>query len=58
MLQTFGLFVYGWAFVLIRESDANKLRKVIGHGALLIGIAVQLLMWHFDLSSVLYGLPR
>lgn len=57
VLQSVGLFAFGLAFVLVREGDPHPLRKVLSHGALLVGIGVQLLFWGADLSAVVYGLP-
>jgi hypothetical protein len=57
VLDTFAFLVHGLALLLVRENDPNELRKVMGHGALLIALGLHLFFWKFDLNSVLSGMP-
>lgn len=50
LLHLFGQLAAGIALILIRERDRNRIRAVVGHGCLLLAIAIFLLMWRFGLS--------
>ena len=58
VLGTFSGFAVALALLLVREHDPNQLRKVIGHGALLVVIGISLVSWLFDFSLITHGFPR
>jgi hypothetical protein len=51
LLSIFGGLASGFAFILVRENDSNRLRAVVGHGLLLLAVFISLWMWKFDLST-------
>jgi hypothetical protein len=52
VLESIGGLAVGLALALVRENDPKTLRKLIGHGALLIAIGLQILIWKFDLVGL------
>ncbi|MGC4086917.1 MAG: hypothetical protein QM756_03255 [Polyangiaceae bacterium] len=51
VFESFGFWVTGLALLLMRENDPNTPRRLIGHTAFLLAIAVQFVAWKFQLRT-------